>query len=278
MNNVTTNQVLITVIVSTYNRPDALALVLAAMAKQTDCMFELIVADDGSTATTADLVTKFAEKNPRLNVIHVWQPDDGFRLAAIRNKAIMAAHGDYLIFIDGDCVPQRDLIQRHRALAQIGVMVTGSRILLDQYFTEKVISEGIDLTAQRALFWMQQWSGKHINKMLPLFVKLPAALNLRVKNAFSWKGIKGCNMAAWRQDIHTVGGFDEAFTGWGHEDADFVVRLSNAGVKRKLGFCATEVFHLWHREQPRSNANPNHERVLVRLRSGEIRPDQGLPI
>lgn len=269
---------LISVIISTYNRPDALGLVLAAMTKQTDHTFELIVADDGSTSATADLVTKFSEKyRAQLNVVHVWQPDAGFRLAAIRNKAIMAALGAYLIFIDGDCIPQRDLVERHRALAQAGVMVTGSRILLDQHFTEKVVSNGVDLTAQSTVFWLKQRTAKRINKMVPLFIKLPASLRWRMKSAFSWKGIKGCNMAAWRQDIYAVGGFDEAFTGWGHEDADFVARLSNAGIKRKLGFCATEVFHLWHREQPRSNANPNYERVQARLRSGEIRPDQGLP-
>jgi glycosyltransferase involved in cell wall biosynthesis len=273
------NEALISVIVSTYNRPDALNLVLNALAQQTDRAFELLVADDGSTAATGDLVARFSEKNRDvLQVVHVWQPDNGFRLSAIRNKAIMAARGDYLIFIDGDCVPQRDLIARHRALAHAGVMVTGSRILLDQSFTEKVLSNDMDLTAQSTLFWLQQRMTKRINKMMPLFLKLPASLSARMKNTFSWKGIKGCNMAAWRADIHTVGGFDEAFTGWGHEDADFVARLSNAGIKRKLGFCATEVLHLWHREQPRSNANPNYERVLARLRSGEIRPEQGLPV
>lgn len=273
-----TNQALISVIVSTYNRPDALNLVLDAFARQTDRAFELIVADDGSTNVTRDLVAAFTEKNrSTLKVMHVWQPDEGFRLAAVRNKAIIAARGTYLIFVDGDCIPQRDLVARHRLLAQSGAMVTGSRILLSERLTADALSRGVDLTAQSHAFWLQQRIENRVNKIVPLFVKLPAALRWRMKHSFSWKGIKGCNMAAWRRDIDIVGGFDEAFTGWGHEDADFVARLSNAGIIRKMGFCATEVLHLWHREQPRNRANPNYQRVVARLRNGEIRAEQGLP-
>ena len=271
-------QALISVIVSTYNRPDALNLVLHAFASQTDQAFELIVADDGSTSATADLVSTFAEKyRSTLDVVHVWQPDEGFQLSAIRNKAILVARGAYLIFVDGDCIPQRDFVARHRSLAQTGMMVTGSRILLSRELTEEVVAITIDLTTQHSFFWLHQRLVKRVNKIMPLYLKLPSTLAWRMKRSFSWKGIKGCNMAAWRQDIDRVGGFDEAFTGWGHEDADFVARLSNAGVVRKMGFCATEVFHLWHREQPRNNANPNYQRVVERLRSGTIHAEHGLP-
>src|SRR5689334_9761349 len=77
----------IAVIVTTYNRPDALDAVLDAYTVQSDLDFELLVADDGSTARTRELTERFAQHAP-FAVAHVWQEDEGFRAAAIRNKAL----------------------------------------------------------------------------------------------------------------------------------------------------------------------------------------------
>jgi predicted glycosyltransferase involved in capsule biosynthesis len=92
---------------------------------------------------------------------------------------------------------------------------------------------------------------------------------------FRWKGIRSCNLAVWRTDYEQVNGFDETFVGWGHEDADFVLRLHNAGLVRKNGFCATEVFHLWHRESSRSQEGINADKVRVRMDSGQVRATVG---
>jgi glycosyltransferase involved in cell wall biosynthesis len=252
---------LITLIVTTYNRPDALAAVLRGCFTQTERDFEIIVADDGSREPTRDLVAQLAAESP-VPLTHVWQPDIGFRLSMSRNRGIAAAKGDYILVLDGDCVPQRDFVARHRALAQAGHMVTGSRILLDEAFTRQVLDQGIDLQslAPRALLRLRLAGS--LNKAAPLLVKLPDAG--RARRDFSYRRIKGCNMAMWKRDLEKVNGFDESFTGWGHEDADIVLRLFNAGVMRKDGAYSTEVFHLWHREAQRDQASSNKKVVLER--------------
>jgi glycosyltransferase involved in cell wall biosynthesis len=265
---------LISLVVSTYNRPDALERVLAGCIAQYDPSYEIIVADDGSAPATQAAVERIAATTP-IPIHHVWHPDEGFRAAAIRNKGIARARGDYVIFLDGDCVPQHDFILRHRQLAQAGSVVTGSRILLDETLTREVIEQKISLLDQKPLFWLKQRLAGRVNKIAPLFIKLPDRDWRRLKQ-FKWRGIKSCNMSAWRGDLERVNGFDESFVGWGHEDADLVVRLANQGVHRKLGAYATEIFHLWHREQARDHENSNYERVKARLTDGSVRAEQGL--
>ena len=99
---------------------------------------------------------------------------------------------------------------------------------------------------------------------------------MRVEERFRWKGIRSCNFGAWRSDFEAVDGFDESFRGWGHEDADLVLRLHHRGLRRKNGFLATEVFHLWHRENPRDQESPNRARVQARMEQGIIRAEAGL--
>lgn len=269
----TMNPPLISVIVNTYNRPDALSTVLSALLQQTDRHYEVIVADDGSGPATEAVIKKFSSASP-VPVIHVWHSDDGFRLAAIRNRGIARASGDYLIFLDGDCIPQRNFVAQHRLLAQRCMMVTGSRILLGEKLTKRIV-QGLPVLTQGIGFWCVQRVIGQVNKIFPLFLHLPD-LSLRKQTGFKWRGIKGCNLAAWRSDIEAINGFDETFTGWGHEDADFVARLQNLGIGRKKGFCATEVLHLWHREAKRDSENPNRKKVLARLSSHETRATEGL--
>jgi GT2 family glycosyltransferase len=205
---------------------------------------------------------------------HVWQADDGFRLAMARNRGILASTGAYVIAMDGDCVPQADFVARHRALAERGFMVTGSRILLSQAFSARVLGEGINLQGLGLLEKLRLRGQGALNKAAPLVVKLPDIG--RQRRAFSFRRIKGCNMAFWRSDLDRINGFDESFKGWGHEDADVVVRLFHAGVLRKDGAYATEVFHLWHREAQRDQATSNKQLVLDRLADKTTQAVKGL--
>jgi glycosyltransferase involved in cell wall biosynthesis len=251
----------ISVVITTYNRPDALEAVVRACFMQNDKNFEIIIADDGSTANTRDCVERLSQGAP-VPVRHVWQPDQGFRAAMARNRGTLAARGDYIIFLDGDCIPQRDFIARHRALSRPGCLVSGSRILMSERLTRRVLEQGIAIpdtgTATR-LAWRLRGD---LNKTLQLGLRWPDLA--RVRNSFSWRRIKSCNLAVWRSDLERVNGFDESFTGWGHEDSDLVVRLFHAGVKRKDGAFATEVFHLWHREAQRDQESSNRQVVLER--------------
>src|ERR1700730_11552217 len=129
----------ISVIVTTYNWPAALERVLIALSHQSDQVaFEVIVADDGSTKETADLIGHLQKSLP-YDLQHCWQPDIGFRAAKIRNQAAALARGQYLIFIDGDCIPPSSFIARHQQLAQRGCFVVGNRILLSPGYTEQIV-------------------------------------------------------------------------------------------------------------------------------------------
>jgi GT2 family glycosyltransferase len=205
---------------------------------------------------------------------HVWQEDDGFRLALARNRGILAASGAYVIAMDGDCVPQRDFVAQHRRLAEPGYMVTGSRILLNQAFSARVLAQQCRLHKLGLLDKLRLRASGAINKAAPLLLTLPDLG--RRRHRFSFRRIKGCNMGFWRSDLARVNGFDESFQGWGHEDADIVVRLFHAGVLRKDGAYATEVFHLWHREAQRDQASSNAQLVRERLANHTIRAVRGL--
>ena len=128
----------ISIIVATYNRVDALNLVLQSLETQTDSNFEVIVADDGSREETKEFISKFA-KTSKHAIKHVWHEDKGFRLALIRNLATAQASGEYLIFLDGDCIAQPDFVARHRMLAQKNFLVTGSRALLSEALTQELL-------------------------------------------------------------------------------------------------------------------------------------------
>jgi GT2 family glycosyltransferase len=183
------------------------------------------------------------------------------------------ASGAYIIFLDGDCVPEADFVAQHRALAQPGCFVNGSRILLSPHMTERVVARSESVVGRNVLFWVRQRLQGHASKLLG-HLRLPNGA-FRVEGKFKWKGIRSCNLAVWRSDFETVDGFDESFVGWGHEDADFVLRLHNAGVKRKNGFCATEVFHLWHREASRNQESANAKLVRQRETTGIVRSALG---
>jgi glycosyltransferase involved in cell wall biosynthesis len=264
---------LISVIVATYNRPDALEAVLRSLAAQTDRGFEVLVADDGSRADTAAVVTAWNDRIGQ-RVVHVWHPDQGFRLAEIRNRAILAAGGDYCVFLDGDCLARPSFIAAHRRLAERGWFVTGNRILLARPLTEALLRDGAAAEHWSNAAWFKERLGGRINRLAAL-LSLPLG-PLRKREASAWRGARACNLGIWRADLVAVDGFDSGFAGWGREDSDLFVRLMRAGVRRKDGRFATGVLHLWHPEADRSQLAANEERLAEVLAGDRIAARQGL--
>ena len=263
---------LVSVIVATYNRPDALDAVLRSLSAQSDSNFEVLVADDGSRPDTAAVVESWKGRLHRL--VHVWQPDDGFRLAEIRNRAILAAAGEYCIFLDGDCLARPSFVAAHRALAQRGCFVTGNRVLVSRDLSERILRERLTAELWSIRRWVSQWAGGKINRLLPLFW-LPLG-PLRHLYAGQWRGARGANFAVWRGDLAAVDGFDAGFTGWGREDSDLFVRLIRSGVRRKDGRWATGVLHLWHPEADRGRLSENDRRLDEILAGDRIRAGRGI--
>lgn len=263
----------LSVVVTTYNRPAALAAVLAGLLAQHDRGFEVLIADDGSADETRRLVERVAA-NAALPIAHVWQEDRGFRAGAARNRAAARAAGGYLVFLDGDCVPRRDFVARHRALAERGWMVAGNRILLSPQFTEEVIAESLPIHDWTAAQWRSARAAGAINRTAPLH-RWPLG-PLRKLTARRWQRVRTCNLGVWADDFRAVNGFDETFEGWGFEDSDLAVRLLNLGVRRKEGAFATGVLHLWHRENDRSREAANRRLLQQRIDSRETRAARGL--
>jgi glycosyltransferase involved in cell wall biosynthesis len=266
---------LISIVIPTYNRPEALHAVLRSLAQQSDQDFEVLVADDGSEPDTAAVVAKWNGKIGR-RVVHVWHPDRGFRAAEIRNRAILVAAGDYCIFLDGDCLAQADFVATHRRLAEPGWFVTGNRILLSPALTEAVLAQGLPAETWSFAELVRHSLRRGVNRLLPA-LRLPLG-PLRKLLRGRWQGAQTCNLAVARGDLDRVDGFDTSYTGWGLEDSDLVVRLLRAGVQRKDGRFAIGVLHLWHAPNDRSGFAANQVQLDAAIHGGRIRALRGLSV
>lgn len=261
------------VIVTTYNRPDALAAVLEGYCAQRDREFELLVADDGSTEETATVVRDFVRR-AGFPLLHVWQEDQGCRPAAIRNRAIASTQADYIIFTDGDCIPSRRFVGTHKALAESGFFLGANRLLLAAELTNRVLRGRIPIHDWTLFRWVQCWVRRDVNRIAPLLALPNGSFRKWAPNR--WKGIKTCNLSVWRGDLIRVNGLDESNQGWALEDSDLVIRLLHAGVKHKNARFAAPVFHLWHPERDRRHLQENQQRLDDLLRSTTIRSTVGL--
>ena len=264
---------LITIIVTTYDREDALDAVLRSLARQTDMDFDVVVADDGSSAATGQLIETWKPKiGHRLE--HVWHADQGFRAAEIRNRAILAARGAYCVFLDGDCIVRPDFVANHRRLAERGWFVTGNRVLLSAELTTRVLREKLMPESWSFARWLtERWRGG-VNRLSAL-LHLPLGPLRRIRQRV-WQDARSCNLAIWRSDLDRVDGFDADYSGWGKEDSDIIVRLLHAGVHRKDGMFATGVVHLWHAEADRSQLSDNERRLASVAAGHRIRAQRGL--
>jgi glycosyltransferase involved in cell wall biosynthesis len=240
----------ISLIITTYNRPEALELVLLSVFEQTLLPDEIIIADDGSGEETRLLIEKLRSQSP-VPLSHCWQPDTGFRLAQIRNKAIAQANGEYLVMIDGDMVLHPAFVKDHRKAARKGYFVQGSRVLLDEKGTQESI------TGYKTRFYF--WQSHIYNRFNALHLPSLSRWFIGKKNKLT--SIRGANMSFWREDCWAVNGFNEAFVGWGREDSEFVARLFNHHIFRKNLKFGGIAYHLFHPESQRTMVEEN-ERIL----------------
>jgi len=264
---------LISVIVTTYKREDALDAALRALSRQSDRNFEIVIADDGSGPQTARIIERWVS-HFSLPIKHVRHEHDDFRGGEIRNRGVRASTGRYCIFLDGDCLACADFVATHRALAEPGWFVTGNRILLWGKFTERVLAEGTEVEAWSFAALWRAWLRGGVNRLLPA-LRLPLG-PLRKLHRNAWEGAQTCNLAVARSDLDCVDGFDASYIGWGLEDSDLIVRLLHAGVRRKDGRFATGVLHLWHPRNDRSQLPANQQRLDAVIAGDRVRALRGL--
>ncbi len=248
----------ISIIITTYNWTEALALSLKSILTQKRLPLEVIVADDGSTRETAELIRTIAADTP-IPVIHSWQEDKGFRLARSRNRAIARARGEYVILIDGDILAEHHFVHDHQRFARVGFFVQGTRVLLTRQLSVQILRNG-----KLAANCYSSGVGNRKNCLR----------SDMLANIFSFKsrrlrGIKTCNFAFWREDAIRVNGFNEDFVGWGREDSEFTVRLMNSGLRRQNVKFNALAYHLHHSKSDRRHLSAN-DKILEQTISKKL--------
>lgn len=233
----------ISIILTTYNSETWLEKVLWGYTMQSYIDFELIIADDGSTNETKNLIEKFQTKfkNP---IIHVWQEDEGFQKTKILNKAIIKATCEYLLFSDGDCIPRNDFVATHLKNQKKGNFLSGGYFKLND-FVSNSISE-IDIKNQSC--FQTKWLLENGLKWNFKLIKL-------TKNKFfayfmNWitptkKTFNGHNTSCYKEDLIAVNGFNEDMK-YGGLDREIGERLYHNNIRSKQIRYSAICLHLNH--------------------------------
>lgn len=254
----------LSLVISTYNRPGTLRQVLDGVARQSLPPHEVLIADDGSTPPTRDCVRDWAGKQS-FPVRHVWHSDDGFRKTIILNQAVAESTGDYLVFTDGDCIPHHRFVEDHRTLAEPGFWVQGRRCFVKEPWVDA-------FEPGRTPVWRWMLMGRISGASKGIRLPMPI-----VRRDTAQRGIIGCNLAVWREDLVAVNGFDEEYSGWGiGEDSDLGTRLYHLGRRRKFVYAQAIVYHLNHPPAPRGHVEASLARLADTMSSGRIRCARGL--
>ena len=230
---------------------------------------EVIIADDGSTNSTRELIASFQKDLP-ISLKHVWHSDEGFRLAAIRNKAIAASESDYIIQIDGDLILHPHFIYDHVQFGRKNFFVTGSRVMLSEESTNRLLHyHSIDIKKYA--------TGKTnlANGIRNKFIRNLLAEHYKTGGKHKYY-VKGCNMAFWRKDLIAVNGYNEAFTGWGREDSEIAIRLMNNSIKKQFMKMGGICYHLHHRVASRDLEERNVLLMQETIETAAIKAADGL--
>ncbi|MET4080987.1 glycosyltransferase involved in cell wall biosynthesis [Pedobacter sp. UYP30] len=234
----------VALLISTYNWPGALNLVLTSVLAQSKMPDEIIIADDGSGEETRTLVENFSKK---LNITHVWQEDIGFRKSLVLNKAVKKIKSDYIIQIDGDIIIHPKFIEDHLQTAEEGYFVQGSRSMIIEQKSAEILKSGQTNLSIFSYGLNNKFNAIRFPLLSPLFRLAPS-------NPFH---LKGCNFAFWKKDFISVNGYYNGFEGWGGEDYEFGARFLHAGVKRIRLKMKALAFHIFHPVNCRANTGAN---------------------
>ncbi|WP_104697549.1 MULTISPECIES: glycosyltransferase family 2 protein [unclassified Helicobacter] len=244
----------VSLIVTTYNQKERLALVLDSILEQKLMPNEVLIADDGSGEDTKELILDYQNKFP-IPLKHIWQEDCGYRLSKSRNHAISNAQGEYIIIVDGDMILSPFFIQDHLKFAKKSCFIQGGRIILNELETQSIMQEKNHKKALNKKIFKNQ-RNLILSKIIFYLSQKNKKNGIKKDKLLS---VRGCNMAFYKEDAYAINGFNEDFIGWGREDSEFVVRFLNAGGEmRKLKFYAL-AYHLYHQENSRNMLKENHQ-------------------
>ncbi|MCX2478656.1 glycosyltransferase family 2 protein [Pedobacter sp. MC2016-15] len=244
----------ITLIVSTYNWPEALRLCLLSIREQTVLPSEVIIADDGSALPTRQVIDDIKKHFP-VPLLHIWHEDLGFRKTLILNKAIKQSSGTYIVQIDGDVILNKHFIQDHQSLAEPDVFIRGTRAHIDQKLLPYLYKNShIDFNF---------FSKGLINRFNA--IRFPILSFLFKKKSNNSQSVRGSNLAFWKSDFVLVNGYSNDLEGWGHEDEELAARfVNNQKQKIAIKFKAVQ-YHLSHDQSSLANESSHAETVIHTL-------------
>ena len=262
----------VSVIVATYEWPQALDAVLYALSEQSDSAFDVVVADDGSRPETAATAERWRVTfGDRLR--YVRQEDKGYRLARVKNLGARAATGDLLAMIDGDSVPRRGFVRAIRQGAIPGWFLGGKRLELSRALSERVLAEGLPVHRWSLGRWLRErQDGRPLTALTPRDRRRPGRDGLPefVPHTERYGFLFGVR----REDFERVNGFDMRYEGWGEEDIDLAVRLRRLGLRCGWPGPQGTLLHLWH--ETRKGERPNRPLVEEARATDRVEAVSGL--
>jgi glycosyltransferase involved in cell wall biosynthesis len=242
----------LSIVVTTYERPAALDVVLRALADQWVEGFEIVVADDGSGPETAGVVGRWAQ---RIDVRHLWQPNEGFLKARLLNRAVLATRGRFLVFLDGDCVPRVGFLRAVRRAALPGWFIASKRLHLSPGFSRRVVAEELPVWRWSSWVWLVR-APRELVVSHHRQANRPGTLFPLRDRSRPWRPDRrdfrppyngyGYALGVHREDLERVNGFDMRLRGWDGEDVDVAHRLRMAGLRCGWPGPDASVLHLWH--------------------------------
>ena len=235
----------LSLIVAVYQRADFLEKVFVSLLNQTMQDFEILVADDGSGPEVRAVIEEYQEKF-RHAIRHVWHEDDGFRKTIIVNRAVTEAAGDYLVFIDGDCILHHRFIERHYRRRRPGLVLSGRRVMMDRELSERITLGDIRTRrVEQPSFWWNNCPPHDRRRG----IYTPALYLVRNLFRTSYE-ILGSNFSAHKNDFYRVNGYDERIIGRGLEDNNLCMRFINSKIKIHCLAHEALQYHLYHRSDP----------------------------
>jgi glycosyltransferase involved in cell wall biosynthesis len=251
----------VTVIISTFNAPEWLEKVIIGYSCQTYRNFSIVIADDGSGIETKKLIERLAQQTG-LDIKHVWHPHEGYRRQTILNKAIVESTGDYLILTDGDCIPRRDFVATHVALAEKGRFLSGGYCKLSMKVSKAISNENILSQKCFSVSWLKALDSLGTSPARKLSANSLTGILLdwvtTAKATFN-----NCNSSAWKEDIMAVNGYDERMK-YGGADREIGERLTNNGIRGKQIRHRAIVIHLDHARGYKTKESISNNKAIRR--------------
>lgn len=267
------------IIVSTFNRPESLDLVLAGFCRQSDGDFEILIADDGSGDPTAAVVREYQQRGA-FPIRHLWQEDQGFRKTRILNRAVMDARSDYLIFCDGDCLPHRHYVRGHLRNRQTNRFLFGQAVFLGPELTGGLQRQDVEAGMfDSGPFGVRIPGFRNQATRTYNGTYLGSGLTSRLVHQFfhrQGRRARGRNLSMFRDDLIAVNGWNQDYERAGREDDDLVIRLYRNGLSGRSVRFAAVAFHLYHTPHTAEGFATNDAILQEVIRSGAVACRNGI--